>query len=475
VSLNFQTPDLPMQLNGGKFEYNGNSGYLLKPDFMRLQDKNFDPFAEAAVDGVVAKEIEVSIISGQFLSDKKIGTYVEVDMYGLPADTVRKEFRTKVIPSNGLNPQYADPPFKFRKVVLPDLAVIRLGVFDETNKFLGQRILPLDGLQCGYHHISLRSEGNFPLSLAMLFCQIDIKIYIPDGLGDMMDALCDPRAFMNAQQKREAQMKAMGIDTSDSAGIKLKGGKKKAAGGKPGAKGGKPEKEDIPYKTFDPITIESLQQAKAFQKANKKQAKDMETMKKKHTKERDALQKKQCSAIEKASKGKKDVMDDPGIKTIVQEQMKAWTEMVNKHRKEEWSMMREQLKSQESALKDQLVLAQADQFKELEEDFEKRNKEMKAAQAAAAVALAKEIAADKTLKTKVEKDRRLKEKQQANTKNIMQERKDVGIKQGKAKDKLKKQHEKALASIKDDIAMAITYYETAEEELTKRNKMEFFC
>jgi len=475
VSLNFQTPDLPMQLNGGRFEYNGNCGYLVKPDFMRLNDKTFDPFAEAAVDGVVAKEIEVSIISGQFLSDKKVGTYVEVDMYGLPADTVRKEFRTKVIPSNGLNPQYQDDPFKFRKVVLPDLASIRLGVFDEGGKFLGQRILPLDGLQCGYHHISLRSEGNFPLSLAMLFCQIDIKIYIPDGLGDMMDALCDPRAFMNAQQKRDAQMKAMGIDTADSAGIKLKGGKKKEAGKGKGGKGGKPEKEEIPYKQFDPITVEFLQGQKAFQKANKKQAKDMETMKKKHTKERNDIQKKQCTAIEKASKGKKEVMDDPGIKAIVQEQMKSWTEMVTKHRKEEWTMMREQLKSQEEALKVQLELAQADQFKELEVDFEKRNKEMKAAQAQAAVALAKEIANDKTLKTKADKDRRLKEKQQTNTKNVIQERKDVGIKQGKAKDKLKKQHEKQLASIKDDIAMAIQYYETAEEEMTRRNKMEFFC
>ena len=46
VSLNFQTSDLPMQLNQGKFEYNGNCGYLLKPDFMRRSDRSFDPFAD---------------------------------------------------------------------------------------------------------------------------------------------------------------------------------------------------------------------------------------------------------------------------------------------------------------------------------------------------------------------------------------------------------------------------------------------
>lgn len=123
-------------------------------------------------------------------------------MYGLPTDTIRKEFRTRLIPSNGLNPVYNEEPFLFRKVshnqirilvvelrtdgcsmqvVLPDLAVLRIGVYDENNKLLGQRILPLDGLQAGYRHISLRTEANFPMSLPMLFCNIELKIYVPDG------------------------------------------------------------------------------------------------------------------------------------------------------------------------------------------------------------------------------------------------------------------------------------------------------
>lgn len=67
------------------------------------------------------------VIAGQFLSDKKVGTYVEVDMYGLPADTIKKEFRTRMVPGNGLNPVYNEEPFLFRKVVLPDLAVLRFG------------------------------------------------------------------------------------------------------------------------------------------------------------------------------------------------------------------------------------------------------------------------------------------------------------------------------------------------------------
>ena len=46
------------------------------------------------------------------------------------------------------------------QIVLPDLAVLRFGVYEETGKLIGQRILPLEGLCAGYRHISLRTEGQ---------------------------------------------------------------------------------------------------------------------------------------------------------------------------------------------------------------------------------------------------------------------------------------------------------------------------
>lgn len=69
------------------------------------------------------------------------------------------------------------------QVILPDLAVLRVAVFDDNNKLIGQRILPLDGLQSGYRHISLRNEYNKPLSLATVVCNIILKTYVPDGFG----------------------------------------------------------------------------------------------------------------------------------------------------------------------------------------------------------------------------------------------------------------------------------------------------
>lgn len=43
--------------------------------------------------------------------------------------------------------------------------------------------------------------------------------------SDLMDALSDPRAFLSAQEKREQQMAAMGIEAADINTKDLKGGK----------------------------------------------------------------------------------------------------------------------------------------------------------------------------------------------------------------------------------------------------------
>lgn len=53
--------DLSMQLNLGMYEYNGKSGYRLKPEFMRRPDKNFDPFTESTVDGIVANTLSIKV------------------------------------------------------------------------------------------------------------------------------------------------------------------------------------------------------------------------------------------------------------------------------------------------------------------------------------------------------------------------------------------------------------------------------
>lgn len=52
-------PDLPMQQNMALFEFNGQSGYLLKHEFMRRPDKQFNPFSVDRIDVVVATTLSI--------------------------------------------------------------------------------------------------------------------------------------------------------------------------------------------------------------------------------------------------------------------------------------------------------------------------------------------------------------------------------------------------------------------------------
>merc|ERR1719500_432662 len=108
-------------------------------------------------------------------------------------------------------------------------------------------------------------------------------------------------------------------------------------------------------------------------------------------------------------------------------------------------------------------VSQAQQLKELEASFALATKEMQSAQAKMAVETTKEVNNDPKLKTKAEKDRRLKEKQAANTKKIIDERKSKGMKENKVRTKLQNVHKKELEDlskwIKDEIAAC------TEEEL----------
>ncbi|KAJ3606682.1 hypothetical protein NHX12_026201 [Muraenolepis orangiensis] len=256
----------------------------------------------------------------QFLSDKKLGTYVEVDMYGLPTDTIRKEFRTRMVMNNGLNPLYNEEPFVFRKVILPDLAVLRFAVYDDSNKLIGQRILPLDGLQAGYRHVSLRNEGNKPLSLPTIFCQIILKTYVPDGFGAIVDALSDPKKFLTIAEKRADQMKALGIDTNDIADVpsgSAKSDKKGRGKGDTVKTSLTPQTSSDPAQTSsatqnsmgeakrDPaalvptVSLEDLKQMKTYVKLIKKQQKELSTLKKKHVKEQNVMQKSHCTGVDK--------------------------------------------------------------------------------------------------------------------------------------------------------------------------------
>ncbi|CDQ65937.1 unnamed protein product [Oncorhynchus mykiss] len=189
VALNYQTMDFPMQHNMSLFEFNGRTGYLLKHDLLRRSDKKFDPYCER-IDTIVANTLTIK--ARQFLSDKSVKTGVEVEIIGLPGDP-KKKYRTRWSTTpNAINPVWNEEPFVFEKILLPDMASLRVVVHEEGGKFLGHRIIPIEALQSGFQHICLRSESNMPLTLPALFVYIEVKDYIPAAFADFTDALFNP-------------------------------------------------------------------------------------------------------------------------------------------------------------------------------------------------------------------------------------------------------------------------------------------
>ncbi|XP_004840866.1 1-phosphatidylinositol 4,5-bisphosphate phosphodiesterase beta-1 isoform X1 [Heterocephalus glaber] len=318
VALNFQTMDLAMQINMGMYEYNGKSGYRLKPEFMRRPDKHFDPFTEGIVDGIVANTLSVKIISGQFLSDKKVGTYVEVDMFGLPVDTRRKAFKTKTSQGNAVNPVWEEEPIVFKKVVLPSLACLRIAVYEEGGKFIGHRILPVQAIRPGYHYICLRNERNQPLTLPAVFVYIEVKDYVPDTYADVIEALSNPIRYVNLMEQRAKQLAALTLEDEEE--IKKEADPGETPSEAPSEARTTPAENGVnhttslapkqpsqalhsqpapgsvkaPAKTEDLIqtvlteveaqTIEELKQQKSFVKLQKKHYKEMKDLVKRHHK-----------------------------------------------------------------------------------------------------------------------------------------------------------------------------------------------
>ncbi|CAK6967958.1 -phosphatidylinositol 4%2C5-bisphosphate phosphodiesterase beta-3 [Scomber scombrus] len=322
VALNFQTLDLPMQLNMGVFEYNGGSGYLLKPEFMRRTDKHFDPFTENIVDGIVANTVKIRVMSGQFLTDKKVGVYVEVDIFGLPADTKRK-YRTKTSNGNSLDPVWDDEIFIFNKIVLPTLASLRIAVFEENGKFIGHRILPVSAIRPGYHYINLKNELNQPLLLSSLLVCTEAQDYIPNEHQEYAEALTNPIKHVSQLDKRETQLAVLLEENSEHVLNQPKEGEpNKESEVIPGCQLPSPfhnilpcqledvpdvinlptpaqsQKEDLIATVLADIEVQSaeeLRQQKNYTKTAKKHSKELKELHKKHLKKVWNLSKEQKS------------------------------------------------------------------------------------------------------------------------------------------------------------------------------------
>uniref|UniRef100_A0A8C3NFP0 Phosphoinositide phospholipase C n=1 Tax=Geospiza parvula TaxID=87175 RepID=A0A8C3NFP0_GEOPR len=292
VALNFQTMDVPMQQNMALFEFNGQCGYLLKHEFMRRPDKQLDPFSVDRIDGLVATTVCVTVLSGQFLSDRSVKTYVEVELLGLPRDAKRKH-RTKLTSTaNSINPVWKEEAFVFEKIMMPELASLKIVAWEEGGKFIGQRIIPIIAMHPGYHHVCLRSESNMPLTMPALFVFLEIKDYVPDAWADLTIALSNPIKFFNLQDKCLMKLKDTSGEVSFSRFCSLEYLEhvlELYAPVSPLQALGRSWHCSVCVSEPETITLAELQQKKRFLKLLKRQEKELRELEWKGSKQREEL------------------------------------------------------------------------------------------------------------------------------------------------------------------------------------------
>ncbi|XP_072523775.1 1-phosphatidylinositol 4,5-bisphosphate phosphodiesterase epsilon-1 isoform X2 [Salminus brasiliensis] len=171
VALNYQTDDLPMQLNSAFFEANGHCGYVLKPPVLWDRScplyQQFSPM-DRELEHMTPTVYTLTVVSGQNVcqGNSSGSSCVEIEVLGLPVDTCH--FRTKPIHRNTLNPIWNEN-FSFH-VHFEDMAFLRLAVVENnSSQMTAQRIVPLKALKPGYRHLQLRNQHNEPLEVSSLF------------------------------------------------------------------------------------------------------------------------------------------------------------------------------------------------------------------------------------------------------------------------------------------------------------------
>ncbi|KAM7381628.1 hypothetical protein PAMA_012464 [Pampus argenteus] len=171
VALNYQTDDLPMQLNTALFEANGGCGYVLKPAVLWDRScplyQHFCPM-ERDVEKICPAVYSLTIVSGQNIcpGNSTGSPCIEVDVLGMPIDSCH--FRTKPIHRNTLNPMWNEH-FQFT-VHFEEMCFLRITVVENnSSQTTAQRTLPLKVLKQGYRHVQLRTQHNEPLEVSSLF------------------------------------------------------------------------------------------------------------------------------------------------------------------------------------------------------------------------------------------------------------------------------------------------------------------
>ena len=190
ASMNF-TRNQFMLVNDGRFRENGNTGYVLKPEYL-CSDSLGD--LDDAMGCHRPRKVSIRILSGFYLpksmdtnpgiQKRTINPFVVVTMYdGSPASLLPlPTFSSRVVKGNGLNPVWNETEAASFTCLNPALGIVSFTVYDhddvsKKDLFIGSAAVPIRCIREGYRCISLFDSNN-SRSGAMKFSSLFVEVKI---------------------------------------------------------------------------------------------------------------------------------------------------------------------------------------------------------------------------------------------------------------------------------------------------------
>ncbi|KAH6916918.1 1-phosphatidylinositol-4,5-bisphosphate phosphodiesterase 1 [Coprinopsis sp. MPI-PUGE-AT-0042] len=217
VAINWQTFDLGYVMNQAMFQRNGRSGYILKPEPLRLADpevfkKRTKHFLDVTI--ISAQQLPpLRDAKGHEVFGKSVpDPYVEVSLYipdwthspflpktadqegaeykpptdnklGQEASTARTvTYNTKAVVDNGFNPAWNETlhlPFDcvgdMKDMIFVNFAVRQAGKDDDDDEPLAIYCMPLGSINQGYRHLPLHDSQMNQHLFSTLFVHISIR------------------------------------------------------------------------------------------------------------------------------------------------------------------------------------------------------------------------------------------------------------------------------------------------------------
>ena len=167
-----------MLLNDGRFRENGGQGYVLKPEYLRSNNRKKDDTAnvkeDATFDGDHPRQLSVRILSGFCLpkstekkSSSAMNPFVRVMLYdGSPSTPLPSPtFNTHVVEGNGLNPVWDGQDAANFSCLNPSVGMLLFAVYDhcndsKTDLFIGASAVPVSCIREGYRCVPLFDADN---------------------------------------------------------------------------------------------------------------------------------------------------------------------------------------------------------------------------------------------------------------------------------------------------------------------------